>query len=499
MTFTSFHFVVFFPLVILLYYLLPARYRWILLLTASAFFYWVFSWQCLALLFGMSVLNYLIGLRIISNDGHIRKSIYLSGILLNILCLVFFKYFKSFGPDLRMIADSLHLYYPKQMLEIIFPLGISFFIFTAISYLIDIKKKVIQPEKNAGILITYFLFFPKLIQGPIERAGSVIPQFTRNTKFNYDDVTSGLKLMAWGFFKKLVIADRLAVVVNGVYADPGKYDGLTLVTAIIFFAFQVYADFSGYTDIAVGASRIMGIRIMQNFRAPYFSVSIKDFWNRWHISLSQWLRDYLFLPVSYAVSRRMKNDRYLGIKTEYWIYLLAAFVTFLICGIWHGVGWNYVVWGTLFAVYLSFAQFTLRQRKRINKSIGLTGKPHLLKFVQIISTFFLVTFAWIFFRANDLPDAFLVIGNSIHGWSVPGLTTSVQVLSGFGLTFNEFLIAVISVSLLMIADRLSQITTIDLYILHRPVLLRWLIYYVLLIAIILYGVFEKKPFIYQQF
>jgi D-alanyl-lipoteichoic acid acyltransferase DltB (MBOAT superfamily) len=447
----------------------------------------------------MSILNYLIGLRIISNDGLIRKSIFLSGILLNILCLVFFKYFKSFSPDLRMIADSLHLFYPKQVLEIIFPLGISFFIFSAISYLTDIKKKIIRPEKNAGILVTYFLFFPKLIQGPIERAGNVIPQFTRNTKFNYDDVTSGLRLMAWGFFKKLVIADRLAVVVNGVYADPGKYDGLTLVTATLFFAFQVYADFSGYTDIAVGASRIMGIRIMQNFRAPYLSVSIKDFWGRWHISLSQWLRDYLFLPVSYVVSRRMKNDRYLGIKTEYWIYLLAAFVTFLICGIWHGVGWNYVVWGTLFAVYLSFAQFTLRQRKRINKSIGLAGKPRLLKFVQILTTFFLVTFTWIFFRANDLPDAFLVIGNSMHGWSVMGMTTSVQVLSGFGLTFNEFLIAVISVSLLMIADRLSETNPSDLYILHRPVLLRWLIYYAILIVIILYGVFEKRPFIYQQF
>ena len=499
MTFTSFHFVVFFPVIILLFYLLPARFRWILLLTASVFFYWTFSWQCLVLLIGMSILNYFVGIRIINNEGHIRKSIYVFGIFLNILCLFFFKYFKSFSPDLRVIADSLHLYYPDSALEFIFPLGISFFIFTAISYLIDIKKKVIQPEKNAGILVTYFLFFPKIIQGPIERAGNVIPQFTRNSKFNYDDVTSGLKLMAWGFFKKLVIADRLAAVVNGVYTDPGKYSGLTLVTATFFFAFQVYADFSGYTDIAVGAARIMGIRIMQNFRAPYLSVSIRDFWNRWHISLSQWLRDYLFLPVSYAVSRRMKHDSYLGIRTDLWIYIQAAFVTFLICGIWHGVGWNYIVWGILFAIYLSFAQFTLRQRKRINKSIGLTGKPRMLKFIQIITTFFLVTFAWIFFRANNLPEAFLVIRNSLHGWSFPGLTASVHVLSRFGLTFNEFLISVISLFLLMIADRLSEKTPVDLYILHRPVVLRWLIYYAILVAIIFYGVFEKRPFIYQQF
>jgi D-alanyl-lipoteichoic acid acyltransferase DltB (MBOAT superfamily) len=499
MTFTSFHFVVFFPLVILLFYLLPARFRWILLLAASAFFYWVFSWQYLLLFFGMSILNWFVGIRIINKEGHLRKNVYVSGIILNILCLVFLKYFKSFGPDLRMIADSLHLYYPASVLEIIFPLGLSFFIFTAISYLIDIKKKVIRPEKNPGVLLTYFLFFPKLIQGPIERAGNVIPQLTQNSRFNYDDVTSGLKLMAWGFFKKLVIADRLAVVVSGVYADPGKYNGLTLVTATLFFAFQVYADFSGYTDIAVGASRIMGIRIMQNFHAPYLSVSIKDFWNRWHISLSQWLRDYLFLPVSYAVSRRMKYDRYLGIKTELWIYLQAAFVTFLICGIWHGTGWNYIVWGMLFAIYLSFAQFTLKQRKRINRSIGLAGKPHLLKFIQILTTFFLVTFAWIFFRASNLPDAFLVIRNSFQGWTVPELTVSAKVLSGFGLTFNELLIAVLSVSLLMIADRLFEKIPVDLYILHRPVLVRWLIYYAILVVIILYGVFEKRPFIYQQF
>ena len=499
MTFTSFHFVVFFPFVILLFYLIPAHSRWMLLLASSAFFYWIFSWQCLVLFFVLSILNYLVGIRIINNEGHIRRSSYVLGIILNILCLVFFKYFKSFRPNLLMIADSFHLYYPDSALEIIFPLGISFFIFTAISYLIDIKKKVIQPEKNAGILLTYFLFFPKLIQGPIERAGNVIPQFTRKATFNYDDVGSGLKLMAWGFFKKLVIADRLAVVVNGVFTDPGHYNGLTLVTATFFFAFQVYADFSGYTDIAVGGSRMMGIRIMQNFRAPYLSVSIKDFWSRWHISLSQWLRDYLFLPVSYAVSRGMKNDRYLGIKTELWIYLQAAFVTFLICGIWHGTGWNYIVWGILFAVYLSFAQFTLRQRKKINKSIRLTGKPRLLKFIQIITTFFLVSFAWIFFRANNLPDAFLVIGNSLHGWSVPGLTASVQIISGFGLTFNEFLIVLISLTLLMTADRLSEQNPIEIYILRLPVFLRWLIYYAILVAIILYGVFEKRPFIYQQF
>jgi D-alanyl-lipoteichoic acid acyltransferase DltB (MBOAT superfamily) len=499
MTFASFHFIVFFPFVILLYYLLPFRFRWMLLLAASAFFYWVFSWQCLALLSGMSILNYLIGLRIISHEGHIRKNIYISGILLNILCLVVFKYFNSFSPDLRRIADSLHLYYPMQMLEIIFPLGMSFFIFTAISYLADIKKKIIQPEKNAGILLTYFLFFPKLIQGPIDSAGNVIPQFTRESKFSYDDVTAGLKLMAWGFFKKLVIADRLAAVVNGVYADPGKYDGPALITATLFFAFQVYADFSGYTDIAVGASRVMGIRIMQNFRAPYLSVSIKDFWSRWHISLSQWLRDYLFLPVSYAVSRRMKNDRYLGVRTEHWIYLQATFVTFLICGIWHGVGWNYLAWGMLFAIYLSFAQFTFRQRKRINQMIGLAGKPRLFIFVKTITTFFLVTFAWIFFRAHDLPDAFRVIVNSMHGWSIAGLTASLDIFSGFGLTFNEFLIVVISLSILMVADRLAGTEPIDQYILHRPLLLRWLIYYTLLVVIILYGVFEKRPFIYQQF
>jgi alginate O-acetyltransferase complex protein AlgI len=499
MTFTSFHFVVFFPVVVILYYLLPARFRWMLLLAASTFFYFVFSWQCLLLFFGISVLNYFIGLRMISTEGRFRKGTYLAGILLNILFLVFFKYFRIITPDLRMIADSLHLHYPDRLLEIIFPLGISFFIFTAISYIIDIKKKVIAPERNAGMLVTYFLFFPKLIQGPIERAGNVIPQFRQGPMFNYDDVTAGLKLMAWGFFKKLVIADRLALVVNGVYADPSQYSGLTLVTATVFFAFQVYADFSGYTDIAVGASRVMGIRILQNFHAPYFSVSIKDFWNRWHISLSRWLRDYIFLPLSYAISRWMKKDRYLGIKTEYWIYFLATLVTFFVCGIWHGTGWNFIVWGLLFAFYLSFAQFTLKQRKKFNKSAGLNQSPRLLRFIQIFTTFGLVAFAWIFFRAASITDALLVIDNSFRGWSVSGVTESFRVFDNLGLTFNEFLIVFISVTLLMITDRIAESTTIDQYILRRPFLFRWAIYYAILVAIILYGVFEKRPFIYQQF
>jgi alginate O-acetyltransferase complex protein AlgI len=499
MAFTSFPFFVFFPLVMILFYLIPARFRWILLLASSMVFYLAFSWQCLIFLLGMCLANYAIGTRIISKEGRLRKGIYISGIVLNLLVLVFFKYFRLPDSGLRKVADALHLYYPGQILEILFPLGISFFIFSAISYLVDIKKKILVAERNPGLLTTYFLFFPKLIQGPIERAGRVIPQFTQPYRFNYDDAASGLKLMAWGFFKKLVIADRLAVVVNGVYSHPGNYNGLTLVTATLFFAFQIYADFSGYTDIAVGASRMMGIRILQNFHAPYLSVSVKDFWNRWHISLSQWLRDYLFLPVSYALSRRLGRNFYLGLKTEHWIYIVAAFVTFITCGIWHGVGWNFPVWGGLFAFYLIFAQLTARRRKKFNRQTGLSRRPALLKAIQMISTFFLVTFAWIFFRSGSLTEAFTVIRNSFHGWSPAGISDAVESLSGSGLSSHELILSLAGIFILLITDLLSEKKDIFLRIMEKPLLLRWILYYGVILAILFYGVFDKRPFIYQQF
>src|ERR1039457_2141707 len=262
MQFNSFLFFIFFPVVVLLHYLTPQKFRWALLLVASCVFYIAFSVNYLVVILSISVLNYFTGLRIISRDGKIRKNLYISGILLNLLILACFKYWDFLLGDIQRTAQFLHLNYPAYVIRIILPLGLSFFTFSSISYLIDIKRKNIEPEEHIGILASYFLFFPKLLQGPIERAGRVIPQFRQKHSFNYANGVEGLKLMAWGFFKKLVIADRLATFVNDVYAHPEQSGGMVLLIATLFFAFQIYADFSGYSDIAVGCAKMMGFDIL---------------------------------------------------------------------------------------------------------------------------------------------------------------------------------------------------------------------------------------------
>lgn len=499
MQFNSFVFFIFFPLVVLFFYLTPQRIRWALLLVASCVFYLAFSVNYLLVLLIISLLNYLIGIGIVSGDGKIRKSVYFSGIILNLLILVCFKYWDFLLVDLQKTARLLHLNYPENVIRIILPLGLSFFTFSSISYLIDIKRKTIPAEKHIGILASYFLFFPKLMQGPIERAGRVIPQFYQQRSFQYSDSIEGLKLMAWGFFKKLVIADRLATFVNDVYAHPEQSNGLILFIATLFFAFQIYADFSGYTDIAVGAAKILGFDILQNFRRPYLAITVRDFWNRWHISLSQWLRDYLFLPTAYFISGKLKKDQYLALKTDKWIYIFAAFVTFIICGIWHGVGWTYVTWGGLFAFYLSFGMLTDKLRKKLNRKSGLTKRGKLFRFIQVITTFLLVLFAWIFFRAASVPQALSVIRDLFHGWSFPGIVGAINSLTMHGLNEIEVVVAFVSIAVLVFIDILSEKKEIWVRIAEKPLLLRWGIYYLLIISIIVFGVFENRQFIYLQF
>jgi len=499
MQFNSFVFFIFFPIVVLLFYLTPQKIRWALLLIASCVFYLAFSVNYLLALLTISLMNYFLGIGIVSGEGKIRKSVYFTGIILNLLILACFKYYDFIIVDLQRTARFLHLNYPANVIRIILPLGLSFFTFSSISYLIDIKRKIISPEKHMGILASYFLFFPKLMQGPIERAGRVIPQFFQQRSFDYSDTVEGVKLMAWGFFKKLVIADRLATFVNDVYAYPQQSHGPVLLIATLFFAFQIYADFSGYTDIAVGAAKILGFDILQNFRRPYLATSIKDFWNRWHISLSQWLRDYLFLPTAYFVSGKLKKDQYLALKTDKWIYIFAAFVTFIICGIWHGVGWTYVTWGGLFAFYLSFGMLTDKLRKKLNRKSGLSKRVKLFRIIQVITTFLLVLFAWIFFRAASVSQALIITRNLFRGWSFRLIIPAIKSLTMHGLNETDLVIAFASIALLVFIDILSEKKEILIRIAEKPLLLRWGIYYLLIISILVFGVFENRQFIYLQF
>lgn len=246
------------------------------------------------------------------------------------------------------------------------------------------------------------------MQGPIEKPGSIFPQFNEEKGFNYERVTEGLKLMLWGYFKKLVVADRLALYVNAVYGNIEQHSGISLLVATIFYSFQIYADFSGYTDIALGSAKVLGFNLTNNFNRPYFTTSVQDFWNRWHISLSVWLKDYLFLPMAVFFTHNLKKPKLFGLAMDKWIFMFASVITFAVCGIWHGEGLNFLIWGLLFSIYLTTANWTLGINKKLRKRLHISKKSSLYRTYVIVISFILVTFTWIFFRADNTHDAISV-------------------------------------------------------------------------------------------
>ncbi|MFA5033434.1 MAG: MBOAT family O-acyltransferase [bacterium] len=482
MLFNSIEFLIFFPVVTILYFLFPHRYRWGLLLISSCVFYITYIPVYIYALFLSVLLNYLAGIYIENTDSARKKRILSISIIANVLILVAFKYFNFFKDTYIIKLLSL------SHLSILLPLGLSFYTFSNISYVIEVYRGNIKAEKRLGIFAAFVMFYPKIAQGPIERAGNLLPQFYKEYSFNYKRVTDGLKLMAWGFFKKVVIADRLAISVNQVYNNPTGYSGGPLIIATVFFAFQIYADFSGYTDIAIGAAEIMGFKLSPNFNRPYSSKSIKEFWRRWHISLSTWLMQYIYLPIAYSTSRIFKKGRYFNIKADKWVYLIAISVTFLICGMWHGTNRNFIVWGGLYGFYLIFSAWTSPPRKRIEKLLRIKKVPALHNFIRIIITFSLVSFAWIFFRADNIADAIYIIK---HLFSFNGLD-----LSAMNGKKEAILAIVFMESVYFIQGRYGSIRHI---LSEKPLWIRWTIYYMLILSIIFLGVFNRSQFIYFKF
>ncbi|MCX6248476.1 MAG: MBOAT family protein [Bacteroidetes bacterium] len=500
MLFNSLLFLVFFVIVFITYWALPHRFRWMLLLVASLFFYGVFIPSYTLVLIFAVLFNYYFGKWIDkSEEDRKRKQLLVWGIIINIGLLAGFKYF---NPVSAFIYQHFHLAPPPDstFFKIVVPLGISFFTFSNISYLIEIKRRKVVAENHLGYFASYVTFFPKLIQGPIERPQHFMPQVIEKKVFSYDMATAGLRLMLWGFFKKLVIADRLAMAVNPVYDNPHNYTGLAIVMATIFYSIQIYADFSGYIDIARGAGKLLGFDLSKNFNLPYAAKSIKDFWTRWHITLSSWLRDYIFLPVAFAVSRNLKKDRYLGMKTDNIIYSLAISVTFVLCGIWHGVGWTFLTWGAMYAVYLIIGHLTEKAKRRFYKKRGIINYKILFSSFQILVTFTLVTFAWLFFRANSMNDAINLFTNIFTGW---GQLASVQAVLGTFINpvFSkwEFLIIIFCVPLMFLTEYLISTRKYKEMFFRIPLVLRWGFYYFIILFIFTFGKFDNQAFVYFQF
>ena len=345
MIFNSLAYLAFLPCVAVVHFILPSRFQWLWLLLCSGFFYYTILPAYLILFSLLIVVNYYFGLAI-QNSSDKKKARFIIALLTNLSILAFFKYF---GFLQQLFNNGTNTIQGNTFWRIILPVGLSYFIFTILSYLIEVKRGKINAETHLGIFASGLMFFPKLLQGPIERPAILFSQFKEEKQFDYESTVEGLKLILYGFFKKLVIADRLGNYVNVVYDDPGFQSGPTLIFATILYAFQIYADFSGYTDIALGSARILGFKLTNNFNRPYFATSVKEFWNRWHISFSSWLRDYLFLPLAYFFSNKMKKPVYWGIATEKWIFLFSSIITFSICGIWHGEGINFLIWGLVFS------------------------------------------------------------------------------------------------------------------------------------------------------
>jgi alginate O-acetyltransferase complex protein AlgI len=485
MFFNTLTFIFFLPIVAILLFILPVKYQWLWILVCSILFYYTLLPSYLILFLILTLLNYFLGIVIETNRAR-RKTIFILSICLNISILAFFKYFGFLG---SVFSEITKLSANDDLLKVFLPVGLSFFIFSILSYLIELKRETINAERHLGIFASALLFFPKIMQGPIERPGLIFYQFREEKKFDYGRIVDGMKLMLFGYVKKLVVADRLSIYVNIIYDNSEKHSGVSLLVATLFYSIQIYADFSGYTDIALGSAKILGFNLTNNFNRPYFATSVKEFWNRWHISFSTWLRDYLFLPLAIFFSRKIKRTRYIGITKEKWVFLFASLITFTICGIWHGDGTNYLIWGLLFSIYLSISNWMFGFNKSFRRKFHISKRSKLYKGFGITITFILVLFAWIFFRASSSENAFLIIHKILSFQGPLFIESPAQIIYGLFAIIFLFLVEF---------KREFYIDSFSFF--YNPnAIVRNLSYTFLILLILLIGVLDGGQFIYFQF
>ncbi len=489
MLFSSLAYLVFLPVVALLYFLLPKPVKNPMLLAASYYFYMNWNAAFALLLLAATGVTYAGGLLIgRAKTGKGKRGILAACLVLNLGVLYFFKYWNFTTEGIRTLADALFaMKLADGRLNILLPVGISFFTFQVVGYLIDVYRGKTVPERNIITYALFVAFFPQLLSGPIARSTQLLPQFRETNRFDFDRMRSGLLLMGWGFFKKLVIADRLSVVANTVFADVRKYDGVELLVAMVCFSFQIYCDFSAYTDIARGSARILGFSLMQNFQSPYLSRNIREFWQRWHISLSSWFRDYLYIPL--GGSRK-------GLARKY-VNLL---VVFLVSGLWHGAAMTFVVWGLLNGLYQMIGEITLPVRDRMLRVAGIDRQSACHQGMQVLVTFLLAMTAWVFFRAATLPDALYVAS---HMW-VPDLWKWTDgSLLRLGLDLPELVLGMASaIGVIAVEGVTQRRKNLVAVLVAQPLVYRWAAYLCLLFAVLVlgrYGMFAEQSFLYFQF
>jgi alginate O-acetyltransferase complex protein AlgI len=497
MLFNSLLFSVFFPILVFLYRIVPKSYRWLLLLVASCYFYMCFVPSYILVLGVLILIDFFMAKKIEQAPIGEKKRYLAVSLCANLGILFFFKYFNFVNANVAWLASRIHWNYSIEALRLLLPLGLSFHIFQSLSYIFEVYRGRYPAEKHFGMYSLYILFFPQLVAGPIERPQELLPQLKDLKDFNRRNVSTGLRQMLWGFFKKIVIADRLAVLVTAIFNNAGSLLGPIIVGGIIAFAFQLYADFSGYSDIAMGTAKVFGIDLVNNFQYPYFSASIAEFWRRWHISLSSWFRDYVYSPFAF----------YLRTKTRYYIGL-SLIATFVLIGLWHGAGWTYVCMGLLHGLYLTVGSATKKWREKIVRAIGLSRLPRFHKALQVCITFSLVSASWVFFRAESISKAFLILSRSFSGWhdwlfhrslsqmlKMPDMPVFAK--ESFGMNKTQMAYAAASIGVLILVEWISRFTAVDFDRLDPR--FRFILAYCLLVWILAFGFFLPQSFIYFKF
>jgi D-alanyl-lipoteichoic acid acyltransferase DltB (MBOAT superfamily) len=481
MLFNSFHFLFFFLFFWPIYLLLRGTPRKVFTLAASYYFYMCWSTKYIALIWGITIIDYIAGNMIARANTQRLKRFYLVVSLgSNLGILLVFKYFNFLSLSIHHALVPLGLHDPPLMLAVILPIGLSFHTFQAMSYTIDIYKGKAKAEKSLLNYALFVAFFPQMVAGPIERPNQLLPQFHGDPKFSWENVRVGGRLTLWGLFKKMVIADGLSGFVNLVYANPSRYTGAELLVATIFFSLQIYCDFSGYSDMAIGLARMMGFYLTINFRQPYLAKSIGEFWHRWHISLSTWFRDYVYIQLG---GNRVSRAR----------FYLNLMITFMLSGLWHGANWTFVIWGAFHGMCLVASHLTSRLRETVREALGLNRFPQLLGVLQNCFTLLLVGIGWVFFRAGTLRQAIYVL---THLLPLGGFDSLLLVKAGI---LRADLPFVVSFALIMF-----YVEWILAHPERRPALwsntgFRFAMYYSCIFAIIFYGTFGHVDFIYFQF
>ena len=468
MLFNSLHFILFLPVVVLLYYILAPRFRWILIFVASCYFYMAFVPKYILILFLIIVIDYLSALWMEKYQGRIKKAFLVFSLLSNVLLLAFFKYFHFINDNLvDLFALAGKEFHPFQ-LNVILPIGLSFHTFQSMSYTIEVYRGTQKAERHLGYFANYVLFFPQMVAGPIERYSTLGNELRTEHTPAYSNFSDGFRLLLFGLFIKMTVADNLAPLVNAFYENPLKHSALDACIALVCFSLQIYADFYGYSTIALGSAKLLGINIMDNFKTPYLSKSISEFWTRWHISLSTWFRDYVYISLG-------------GNKVKMARWSLNIMIVFLVSGLWHGASWTFVCWGFLHGLFRLLEQW-------VNRLTGFKAdnQSGLIKGILIIKTFILTTLIWVFFRAESfdkVKQVFTALCQNIH---LPSL-------------LNPGYLVTVLVAVLLISDVWLKNNRVDTVLGTLPFAIRWSVYAVLLFGLMALSGTQKFSFIYFQF